>query len=77
VGIPFSTGAKFGLKIHLVVDSKQEIRNFVLALESMHDVSCAEEVLKNFQGTVIGDKFRMLKPGRKFCDSRLMIPFGA
>jgi IS5 family transposase len=51
-----STGAKFGLKMHVVVGGDQKIRNFVLKPGNLHDVSCAEEVLKNFQGTVIGDK---------------------
>jgi IS5 family transposase len=51
-----STGTKFGVKLHLIVDEKQRVQNFILKPGSMHDVSCAEEVLKNFRGIVIGDK---------------------
>jgi IS5 family transposase len=51
-----STGTKFGLKMHLLVDENQKIRNFILKPGNLHDVSCAEEVLKNFRGTVMGDK---------------------
>jgi IS5 family transposase len=51
-----STGAKFGLKLHLLVNENQRIQNFILKPGSMHDVSCAEEVLANFRGTVVGDK---------------------
>lgn len=51
-----STGTKFGLKLHVVVDEKQKIRNFVLTPGAVHDVSCAEKVLKGFKGTVVGDK---------------------
>jgi hypothetical protein len=49
-----STEAKFGLKMHLLVDENQRIKNFVLKPENMHNGGCAEEVLKNFRGT--GDK---------------------
>ncbi|MDR1437829.1 MAG: transposase [Puniceicoccales bacterium] len=51
-----SAGAKFGLKMHLAVDGQQKVGNFALAPGSMHAVSRAEEVLKNFRGTIIGDK---------------------
>jgi hypothetical protein len=51
LGYKRGTGAKFGLKMHLVVGRNQKIRNFVLAPGSMSDVSCTEEVLKNFRGT--------------------------
>ncbi|MDR1438252.1 MAG: transposase [Puniceicoccales bacterium] len=51
-----STSAKFGLKMHLVVNRKQKIRNFALTPGSVRDVSCAEDVLKNFRETIIGDK---------------------
>jgi IS5 family transposase len=51
-----STGKRFGIKLHLIVNKKRKIQNFILKPGSMHDVSCAEEVLKNFRGTVIGDK---------------------
>jgi hypothetical protein len=51
-----STSTKFGLKLHVLVSEDQKILNFVLKPGAMHDVSCADEVLKNFRGTVIGDK---------------------
>jgi IS5 family transposase len=51
-----SVSTKFGLKLHVLVSEDQKILNFVLKPGAMHDVSCAEEVLCHFQGTVIGDK---------------------
>ena len=51
-----SISTKFGLKLHLLVSDDQKILNFVLKPGAMHDVSCAEEVMQRFKGTVIGDK---------------------
>jgi IS5 family transposase len=51
-----SNGTKFGLKLHLLVNDEQKILNSVLKPGAMHDVSCAEEALRNFKGTVVGDK---------------------
>jgi hypothetical protein len=51
-----STCCKFGLKLHLIVDEKLKIQNFILKPGSIPDSKCAEEVLENFHGIVIGDK---------------------
>ncbi|MDR0679103.1 MAG: transposase [Puniceicoccales bacterium] len=47
-----STGAKFGHKMHAVVDADQKIQNFTLKPKNLHDVTCAEEVPKDLQRTV-------------------------
>jgi hypothetical protein len=51
-----STGAKFGLKMHVIVGGDQKICDFVLKPGNLHEVSCAEEVLKNFREPLLATK---------------------
>jgi IS5 family transposase len=51
-----SVSTIFGLKLHIVVDERQKIIGFTLKPGNLHDVTCAEELLRGRRGIVIGDK---------------------
>jgi hypothetical protein len=60
-----SVSTTFGLKLHIVVDERQKIIGFTLKLGNLHDVTCAEELLRGRRGIVIGDKEYCPEPPAK------------
>ena len=51
-----SVGWFFGFKLHLVIDLSEKLQSFTLMLANENDRKPVENLLKNFKGTVYGDK---------------------
>jgi hypothetical protein len=60
-----SVDVTFGLKLHVAVSETQKIVGFALKPGSIHDVTCAEEVLGGHRGIAIGDKGYCSEPLQK------------
>jgi hypothetical protein len=51
-----SVSATFRLKLHIIPDERQKIVGFTPKPGNLHDIACAEELLRGCRGIVIGDK---------------------
>jgi hypothetical protein len=51
-----STGWFFGFKLHVVVNNKGEIMNFVLTPGNVHDTKPVETLVKHLNGWLFGDR---------------------
>lgn len=51
-----SVGWFFGFKLHLVIDLSGKLKGFMLTPANANDRNPVENLLKNFKGTVCGDK---------------------
>jgi hypothetical protein len=60
----------FGFKMHIVADERQKIFGFTRKPENLHDVICAEELLRGCRGLVVGDKAWCSEPLAKRLSSQ-------
>jgi hypothetical protein len=51
-----STGWFFGFKLHVIVNNKGEIMNFMLTKGNTHDTKPVEKLVNNLRGWLFGDK---------------------
>ena len=51
-----STGWFFGFKLHLIINSKGDIMNFLLTNGSIHDVKVVDKLSDKLKGWLFGDK---------------------